>query len=150
MITPQQTYSNIANWLANLRMQGGQPQGGEAQSQIPGVQLGSPQPNLADGHEYDGLCEAYAEQQKHGVTGLYPSAIDCWNQSKNKVQGTAGIRPGDQVFFAPDKSNSGYGHTGIYEGNGQFKSATYNGVQTNDLNHWQQNTGQQLLGYTAE
>jgi hypothetical protein len=150
-MNPQQNYSNIANWLAGLRMQQAKTRARNAPvSQIPGVQFNSTsQPNPADGHEYDGLCEAYAEQQKHGVTGIYPSAIAAWNQSKDKVQGLEGIQPGDQIFFAPDKSNSGFGHTGIYQGDGKFTSATYNGVQTNDLNNWQQSTGQQLLGYTT-
>ena len=105
------------------------------------------QPSGADGHEFDGLCEAYAEQQKYGKTGIYPSAIAAWNNTENRVQGTSGLQPGDQIFFAPNTSNGNFGHTGIYQGNGKFTSATYNGVQTNDLNDWQKNTGQSFLGF---
>lgn len=98
--------------------------------------------------DFNNFCEAFVEQATQGHTGVYPSAIQAWiGQQKSAVQGTQGIQPGDTVYFSADKSNGGYGHTGIYVGNGQFISATYNGVQTEDLNKWQQSTGQKLLGY---
>jgi hypothetical protein len=87
--------------------------------------------------DFNNFCEAFVEQ-----------AIQAWiAQQKNSVQGTQGIQPGDTVYFAADKSNGGYGHTGIYIGNNQFISATYNGVKTANLSQWQQSTGQKLLGY---
>lgn len=98
--------------------------------------------------DYNNFCEAFVEQATQGHTGVYPSAIQAWlGQQKQAVQGTQGIQPGDTVYFGADKSNGGYGHTGIYIGNGQFISATYNGVKTADLSKWQQSTGQKLLGY---
>ena len=99
-------------------------------------------------NDYNNYCEAFVEQSVYGKTGMYPSAIDAWvAQQKQAVQGSQGIQPGDTVYFSANKGNGGYGHTGIYIGNNQFISATYNGVQTNDLSKWQQSTGQQLLGY---
>lgn len=103
-----------------------------------------------DGHDWSGLCEKYAEQMTYGHSNMYPSAVAAWNSNVtngNATAGTAGIKTGDLVYFAGDNTNGGYGHAGIYEGNGNFKSATYNGVQTNNLNTWIQNTGQKLLGY---
>lgn len=98
--------------------------------------------------DYRNYCEAFVEQITQGKTGMYPSAISAWvNQQKTAVQGLQGIQPGDTVYFSANKSNGGYGHTGIYIGNNQFISATYNGVKTEDLTKWQQSTGQQLLGY---
>lgn len=97
-------------------------------------------------NNYNNYCEAFVEQSMLGHTGVYPSAASAW-QSQKGVQGTKGMQPGDSVYFAPDKSNNFYGHTGIYAGNGQFISATYNGVKQVDLNQWMQSTGQKLLGY---
>lgn len=98
--------------------------------------------------DFNNYCEAFVEQATQGHTGIYPSATQAWiAQQKQAVQGTQGIQPGDTIYFAADKSNGGYGHTGIYIGNGQFISATYNGVKTSDLSKWQQSTGQKLLGY---
>lgn len=98
--------------------------------------------------DFNNFCEAFVEQATQGHTGVYPSAIQAWiAQQKQAVQGTQGIQPGDTVYFSADKSNGGYGHTGIYIGNGQFISATYNGVKTANLAQWQQSTGQKLLGY---
>jgi hypothetical protein len=98
--------------------------------------------------DFNNYCEAFVEQAALGHTGVYPSAIQAWiAQQKSAVQGTQGLQPGDQVFFSADKTNGGYGHTGIYIGNNQFISATYNGVKTEDLSKWQASTGQKLLGY---
>lgn len=98
--------------------------------------------------DYRNYCEAFVEQVTQGKTGLYPSAIQAWvNQQQNAIHGTQGIQPGDTIYFSANKSNGGYGHTGVYVGNGQFISATYNGVKTEDLGKWQASTGQQLLGY---
>ena len=99
-------------------------------------------------NDFNNYCEAFVEQVTQGKTGIYPSAIQAWiSQQKNAVPGTNGIQPGDTIYFSPNQSNNGYGHTGIYIGNGQFISATYNGVKTANLSSWQQSTGQQILGY---
>lgn len=99
--------------------------------------------------DYNNYCEAFVEQSMLGHTGVYPSAASAWQsqQGSGAVQGTNGIQPGDSVYFAPDASNNYYGHTGIYAGNGQFISATYNGVKQEDIGKWMQSTGQKLLGY---
>ena len=46
---------------------------------------------------------------------------------------------GALVWFTPNNGNGNAGHVGIYLGNGQFISATYNGVQTNDMTSWSTN-----------
>lgn len=98
--------------------------------------------------DFNNYCEAFVEQATQGHTGVYPSAIQAWiAQQQSARLGTQGIQPGDTIYFGADKSNGGYGHTGIYIGNGQFISATYNGVKTADLSKWQASTGQKLLGY---
>lgn len=99
---------------------------------------------------YVGLCEAFVERMTNGAEGLYRSAQDAWNQHQNKVQGTTGMRPGDAVYFGADPSNGMNGHTGVYMGNGEFVSATNNGIRQYNLNDWQKTTGQKLLGYVPE
>lgn len=104
------------------------------------------------GESWDGLCQAWVEQQTLGHTGVYPSALSAWNQQQNKaVKGTlTGIQPGDLVYFDANSGNGGYGHTGIYRGNGQFVSATDNGIAINSIAEWQKGTGQNLLGYIPQ
>lgn len=100
---------------------------------------------------YNGWCQAFVEHATQGKTGLYPSAIAAWQQQQNKaVPGLTGVKPGDPIYFAPNDSNEGYGHTGIYVGDNKFISATDNGVKTYDLNDWSNMTGQQILGYLKE
>ena len=43
------------------------------------------------------------------------------------------------VWFVPNAGNKSAGHVGIYIGNGQFISATDNGVQIYDLTYWNSN-----------
>lgn len=103
-----------------------------------------------DGHEFNGLCEAYAEQQLTGHQGIYPSAIAAYQdqaQKGNINTSSDNIPKGAQVFFNADNSNGGFGHTGISNGDGTFTSATYNGVKTFNLSDWEKDTGQQYLGY---
>ena len=114
----------------------------------PPEQLAWAEQHLGD-QAYIGLCEQFVEKAG-GTTGQYASAIDAWDGQKNtRVDDPSlkGIQPGDKVYFAPDNSNGGYGHTGLYAGNGQFISATDNGVRQYDLGQWQKMTGQQPLGY---
>lgn len=97
---------------------------------------------------YIGLCQAFVERATKGQEGIYASAIDAWNKQSNKAQTNMGnVQPGDAVYFAPDGSNAGYGHTGVYVGNNQFISATYGGIKQFDLNDWTRMTGQHLLGF---
>lgn len=99
--------------------------------------------------DYTGLCEKFVEMTQ-GTTGKYASAIDAWNKqgADGKAQsGLQGIQPGDAIYFAPDKTNSGYGHTGVYTGDGNMISATNNGVKETPLSGWIKSTGQQILGY---
>lgn len=101
--------------------------------------------------EYIGLCQAFVERATKGREGLFDSAIDAWNKQQNKAQtDMSRIKPGDAIYFAPDASNGWYGHTGVYAGNGQFISATYNGIKQSDLNEWIKSTGQKLLGFISE
>jgi len=95
----------------------------------------------------EGFCQAFVEMATKSREH-YPSAADAWNAQLPKAKGgLGGIQPGDVVYFAPDSSNQNFGHTGIYAGNNQFVSATYNGVEVKDLIDWQRETGQQILGY---
>lgn len=97
---------------------------------------------------YVGYCQAFVRQM--GGTTQGASAIQAWNNAQNKVQGTQGMQPGDLVYFSPNQSNQGYGHTGIYSGDNRYVSATNSGILENDLNNWQTATGQKLLGYVPQ
>lgn len=97
---------------------------------------------------YNGLCEKFVEQASYGKSGIFPSAIAAWTGQQDKaIAGINGIKPGDAVYFNADSSNGGFGHTGIYLGEGKMLSATYNGLQESDLGSWQKQTGQKILGY---
>lgn len=111
----------------------------------------SEQPKTPDDN-YDGLCEKYAEEQVYGKAGLYPSAADAWNtyvKNGQAFEGTGGMQAGSLVYFSPDSSNSGYGHVGVADGKGNFTSATYHGVKTENIEDWQKSTGQKVLGWVA-
>lgn len=102
-------------------------------------------------HKYDGWCQAFVEHATLGKTGVFPSAIDAWQAQQDKaVSGLNGIKAGDPIYFSPNQSNDGYGHTGIYAGDNKFISATDNGIKTIDLKEWSKATGQQVLGYLKE
>lgn len=99
---------------------------------------------------YNGLCQKFAEKAAYGKTGLYPTAAAAWNdnvQKGNAYSGLDGAQAGDLVYFAPDGSNGGAGHVGIYSGNNRMTSATYNGVQDDGIDNWKKQTGQRVLGY---
>ena len=97
--------------------------------------------------KFIGYCQSFVRQVTGGRT-QGASAIEAWNNAKQKVQGSVqGMQPGDLVYFSPNASNSGYGHTGIYAGQGQFVSATDKGIRQSGLSEWMQATGQKLLGY---
>ncbi len=95
---------------------------------------------------YIGLCESFVESV-NGMGNMGSSAINAWNGAP-QLQRTdlQNIRPGDTIYFAPTADNQ-YGHTGIYSGNGNFISATNNGIQEVPIGQWQQQTGQKALGY---
>ena len=97
--------------------------------------------------KFIGYCQSFVRQVTGGRT-QGASAIEAWNNAKQKVAGSVqGMQPGDLVYFSPNASNSGYGHTGIYAGNGQFVSATDKGIRQAGLGEWIKATGQKLLGY---
>ncbi len=96
--------------------------------------------------KFIGYCQSFVRQVTGGKTNG-ASAIAAWNNAPQKVQGTQGMQPGDLVYFNADKSNQGFGHTGIFAGNNQFISATDNGIRQTDLGSWMKATGQKLLGY---
>lgn len=99
---------------------------------------------------YKGLCQAFVEATI-GSGWKGGSAIQAWqNQQDKAVPSLNGIKPGDPIYFAADRSNGGYGHTGIYMGNGNFLSATDNGIQNLPLNDWIKATDQHILGYLKE
>lgn len=98
--------------------------------------------------EYIGYCQRFVRQM--GGTTQGASAIQAWNNAQNKVQGTQGIQAGDLVYFSPNATNEGFGHTGIYSGDNRYISATNSGVLENDINNWQTATGQKLLGYVPQ
>lgn len=95
---------------------------------------------------YIGYCQKFVGQITGGRTSG-ASAIQAWNRAPQKVPGIQGLQEGDLVYFSPNASNKGYGHTGIYAGNGQFISATNTGIKQTNLLDWMKSTGQKFLGY---
>lgn len=103
--------------------------------------------------DFIGLCERFVEQVSKGATGMFASAKDAFNQQKQQGQAQTDfskMKPGDAIYFAADASNGGYGHTGIYSGNGKFISATNNGVQEHPIDQWSKSTGQKPVGFVPQ
>lgn len=77
--------------------------------------------------DWNYYCERFAENA-FGTSGRYPSALAAGNALPlSKALDKA--KPGDMVLFSADETNDGYGHAGIYIGNGEMVSATPNGVK---------------------
>lgn len=96
---------------------------------------------------YIGYCQSFVEQAT-GSGWQGSSASDAWERSQNKIQGLQGMQPGDLIYF--NDPNNPDGHVGIADKNNQFVSATDNGIQENDINNWEQETGQSPLGYIPQ
>lgn len=100
---------------------------------------------------YNGLCEKFVEQQTYGQTGLYPTAIDAWNdyskQGKAIMGDVTNAPRGSIIYWNADNSNFGDGHASIADGQGNMISSTSQGVQQIPISQWQQTTNQQPLGY---
>lgn len=110
--------------------------------------LFGPKPAGISDAQWRGMCEAWAEQMIYGHHGMYGSATSAeqhYAQNGQLNTNMSQAKPGDLVYFSdPNQPN---GHVGIYNGGNNFRSATYNGIQDNDLMKWQQATGQKLLGF---
>jgi len=82
--------------------------------------------NQIGSQDYYNLCERFIENA-YGTSGRYGSAAAAgnaldWGTDPSQAD------VGDLVFFKPDPSNGGYGHVGIYLGNGEMVSATNKGI----------------------
>lgn len=148
---------DIATTIQSILSGGSSPQSGNSPAQTISSQSSSlPQDaqeamsDLGD-QSYDDYCQNFVDNVlQTPAQNRAPTAADAWNnyaQSGRATQGLDGIQPGDILYFAPDSSNGNEGHTGIFTGNNSFVSATYNGVQNNNLDDWGKSTGQQILGY---
>lgn len=100
--------------------------------------------------DFIGWCEKLVRMAT-GRAERFSSAIKAWQGQQDKaIKGVEGIKPGDAIYFTANKSNKGYGHTGIYAGDGEFISATNNGVEQRDVKDWAIRTGQRILGYVPQ
>lgn len=103
--------------------------------------------------DFNGECEQFVEQMTTGKSGIFPTAADAWDYyaKSGQAQPLSQAKPGDLIYFSPDSTNNNQGHTGIIaDTNGNFVSATYNGVQTNNLKDWVNLTGQTPLGIVPQ
>ena len=85
---------------------------------------------------WNGLCEKFVENA-YGTNGQYLTAQDAYKVLHTSTNWSPDI--GALVWFVPNASNGNVGHVGIYIGQGQFISATYNGVQINSMKSWSTN-----------
>jgi cell wall-associated NlpC family hydrolase len=81
----------------------------------------------------NGQCEVFVENA-YGTQYKYLTAQRAYDALHTSTTWTPDI--GALVWFVPNSSNGGAGHVGIYIGNGQFISATYNGVKVQYMNWW--------------
>ena len=80
--------------------------------------------------EWNNLCERLVEEA-YGTRGVFPSAKDAAKQLVTQ-RGSSSLRTapvGALLYFRADETNDGYGHAGIYLGNGEMVSARPDGVQ---------------------
>ena len=84
--------------------------------------------------EWNWYCELFVEQA-FGTRGQYGSALAAGNAllGDRPNRDLKSARPGDLVFFSADDTNNGFGHVGIYVGDGKMVSATANGVKTDSI-----------------
>ena len=85
---------------------------------------------------WNGLCEVFVENA-YGTQYQYKTAQDAFNALHTSTDSSPDI--GALVWFVPNTGNGNAGHVGIYLGQGQFISATYNGVQIHDMTSWSNN-----------
>lgn len=122
---------------------------------FPGMQQTSPQDVTAAQKELgstadNGECQRFVEKAVYGKTGIFPSATDAasyYQQNGQMQTDFKNMKPGSLIYF--NDPNQPDGHVGIYEGNGKMVSATYNGVQEDDVNNWLQATGQKPIGFVS-
>ena len=111
-------------------------------SQLDGIQA-QVNPNVQRANKFIGstdwgsghntYCETFAEQMTDG-RNWGPSAAAAFGNRAQAGQAVSdptlsGVQPGDLVYFGGSGENGGYGHVGIYTGNGRITSATVNGIQ---------------------
>ncbi len=96
-------------------------------------------------------CEAFAEQQIYGHQGMYPTAYAAFQanaQQGNINTSMDNIPAGAQLFFAPDSSNGGAGHTGVMNNDSTFTAPLSNGnIDKFTLSDWLKYSGQQFIGW---
>lgn len=115
-----------------------------------------PAPSGMSQSQWNGMCEAWLEQQEYGHTGVFPSAIAAANHYATSGQlksGLQGAKPGDMLFFGANSGNGNDGHAAKFlgydqQGNPMMQSATYNGVQNSNVANWNSSVAP-LLGYVS-
>lgn len=103
--------------------------------------------------DLNGYCETAVERWAK-LPNMGATAKDAWNNWAQKGKASPGLngaQPGDILYFGPNDGNSNEGHAALFEGrdpkgNPIMVSATDNGIQRDDVNHWSQNVAP-LLGY---
>ncbi len=89
------------------------------------------------GSGHNTYCETFAEQMTDGKN-MGASATDAFQNRLKSGQAVAdptlqGVSPGDLVYFGGAQENGGYGHVGVYAGDGRIVSATVNGIQSSPI-----------------
>jgi len=84
---------------------------------------------------WDFYCQRFVENA-YGTSDRYLTAQDAYYALHTSNSWTPDI--GALVWFAPNAGNQWDGHVGIYIGDGNFISATSNGVAIDSLAYWNQ------------
>jgi cell wall-associated NlpC family hydrolase len=94
--------------------------------------------NQQGSHNWDGYCEMFVENA-YGTTGQYGSAQDAYNALHTHTDWKPAI--GALVWFVPNSGTGGFGHVGIYVGQGDFISAAGGswGVTILSMSYWSNN-----------
>ncbi len=103
--------------------------------------------------QWANMCEAFAEKQIYGKTGMYPNAYSAYQanaQAGNIKTSTDNIPANAQVFMAPDNSNGMNGHTGVMQKNGKFLAPLSNGsIEEFSIPEWEKFSGQRFIGWSS-
>lgn len=83
------------------------------------------------------FCELYVEQ-RFGLGNQGATAYAAYQRlaALGLVHAGAPNAPDELVYFGPSADNEWDGHVGVYDGNGQFTSITFYGLQQEPLAGW--------------
>lgn len=119
---------------------GGNPGGPPADPGTLGAKVVAATQSWLDSYAYGSGSETFCERFVANMEGRPVQSTAFAAYQKRSADGqiqSGGVPPaGAEIFFAPEASNEGMGHTGISLGNGMFRSVTVDGIRDYSISDW--------------